>query len=276
MTDLAAKAEAKSPSESIARAFVEARLNAVALPGYPGAIPETMDQAYAVQDIALNLFPDEVVGWKVGLIAKPLHGPLGAERLAGPIFSRQLWTPADGAVTPFPVFTGGFSAVEAEFIIRIGKDAPAGVTDWTPESVMDLVGSVHVGLEFAGSPLATINDLGPTVVASDFGNNAGQILGPAIADWKDRTWASMAVEAFINGAPMGQGTAANVPGGPLASLAFLAGCVASRGRPLKAGQIVTTGATTGIHEVTAGDEAFVSFGELGEFRCVAVAARPQA
>ena len=275
MTDLAAKAAAHSPSAEIARAFVDARLQARALPGYPGAIPASMDDAYAIQDIALSLFPDQVVGWKVGLIASALHAQLGAERLAGPIFSRQLWTPAPGETQSFPVFTGGFAAVEAEFIVRIGKDAPAGVTYWTVEDAIDLVGSLHVGIEFAGSPLATINDLGPTVVASDFGNNAGQILGPAIADWRDRTWPSMTVETQVNGKSVGAGSAANVPGGPLASLAFLAGCVARRGRPLKAGQIVTTGATTGIHEVAAGDEAFVSFAELGEFRCVAAVARPK-
>ena len=34
-----------------------------------------------------------------------------------------------------------------------------------------------MGVEMAGSPLATINELGPTVVAADFGNNNGLILG---------------------------------------------------------------------------------------------------
>ena len=275
MTDLAAGRQAQSLNADIARAFVEARLQGRALPGYPGPVPNTLAHSYDIQDIALSLWPDDVVGWKVGLIAPALHAKLGAERLAGPIFSRQLWTPSPGTVGSFPVFTGGFAAVEAEFIVRVGSDAPANIIEWTVEDAMSLVGSVHVGLEFAGSPLATINDLGPTVVASDFGNNAGQILGPAIADWQGRTWASMTVESYINGAPVGAGSAANVPGGPLASLAFLAGCVAKRGRPLKAGQIVTTGATTGIHEVVAGDEARVDFGEFGEFRCVAVAARPQ-
>jgi 2-keto-4-pentenoate hydratase len=275
VTELAAGRQAHSLNADIARAFVEARLGARALPGYPGPIPADLDQSYAIQDIALSLWPDQVVGWKVGLIAPALHAKLGAERLAGPIFSRQLSTPAKGAVTPFPVFSGGFAAVEAEFIIKVGADAPAGMTEWTVDDAVGLVGAVHVGLEFAGSPLATINDLGPTVVASDFGNNAGQILGPEIEDWRDRTWASMTVESFVNGDHVGAGSAANVPGGPLASLAFLAGCVARRGRPLKAGQIVTTGATTGIHEVVAGDEARVDFGPFGEFRCVAVAARAQ-
>lgn len=275
MTELAAGQEARSLNAEIARAFVEARLGARALPGFPGPIPGALDQSYAIQDIALTLWPDTVAGWKVGLIAPALHATLGAERLAGPIFSRQLWTPAEASVLPFPVFQGGFAAVEAEFIVKVGRDAPADVTEWTVEEAAGLVGSMHVGLEFAGSPLATINDLGPTVVASDFGNNAGQILGPEIKDWRERSWASMTAESFINGAPVGAGSAANVPGGPLASLAFLAGCVARRGLPLKAGQIITTGATTGIHEVVAGDEARVDFGPLGEFRCVAVAARPQ-
>ena len=60
---------------------------------------------------------------------------------------------------------------------------------------------------------------------------------------------------------------------PLAALAFLLGHVASRGRPLKKGMLVTTGASTGIHDVVAGDVATVSFGALGQVECVAVPAK---
>ena len=39
---------------------------------------------------------------------------------------------------------------------------------------------MFIGIEIASSPLVNINDYGPAVVASDFGNNAGLLLGAEI------------------------------------------------------------------------------------------------
>jgi 2-keto-4-pentenoate hydratase len=258
---------------SIAPQFLQARRDGVSVPGYPGGVlPETMADGYAVQDIAIDSWPDELVGWKVGYVPPQHQQRLGTDRLAGCIFRKNLWQAGD-APTPFRAIAGGFTAVEAEFIFRLGQDAPADKTAWTAEEAADYVGELILGVEIAGSPLATINVLGPTVVASDFGNNDGQILGPVLDNWRDIAWEDMGVETVINGVSVGTGTAASIPGSPLAALAFLLGHVASRGRPLKKGMLVTTGASTGIHDVVAGDAATVSFGALGQVQCVAVPAQ---
>lgn len=260
---------------AIAPQFVKARQEGVFVPGYPGdLIPATMADGYAVQDIAIDLWPDELVGWKVGLVPPQHRERLGAERLAGCIFKANVQDArTDGQPNSFRAIEGGFCAVEAEFIIRLGKDAPADKTQWTAEEAAEYVGELLVGIEIAGSPLKTINALGPTVVASDFGNNDGQILGQAISNWRDIAWEDMPVETFVNGKSLGKATAATIPGSPLAALAFLLGAVAARGKPLKKGMIVTTGATTGIHDVVAGDVAKVDFGPFGVIDCVAVAAK---
>lgn len=263
-------------STDIARSFVDARLAARALPGYPGAVPQTLAEGYAIQEIALGLYPDEVVGWKVGRIPLPLQAKLGEQRLAGPTFRRFLSTPATGETVSLQVIEGGFAAVEAEFVYRLAMDAPAGKTDYTAGEALELVGALHIGVEFAGSPLKTINDLGSTVVASDFGNNAALLVGPEIDGWRHRDDETLPCETWIEGALVGVGTAASVPGGPAPALAFLLGHCAARGRPLKAGMYVTTGAATGIHEISAGQSARVSFGEFGEIFCHAEDARPTA
>lgn len=260
----------------IARSFVDARLAARSLPGYPGEIPDSLAEGYAIQEIALALYPDDVVGWKVGRIPQPLQSKLGDERLAGPTFSAFLRAPGRGETVALGVIPGGFAAVEAEFVYRLGRDAPAGKTQYTPQEALDLVDALHIGVEFAGSPLKTINDLGSTVVASDFGNNAALIVGPEIPGWRDRADDSLPCETFIDGVLVGSGTAASVPGGPAPALAFLLGHCASRARALKAGMYVTTGAATGIHDIRAGQSARISFGEFGEILCVAEEARPTA
>jgi 2-keto-4-pentenoate hydratase len=258
----------------VARAFVAARLAARALAAYPGPVPATLAEGYAIQDLAIGLYPDRIAGWKVGRVPPDLQAQLGDERIAGPTFQRALLTPAPGETVALPVIAGGFAAVEAEFVYRLARDAPVGKAVWTPAEALELVGSLHIGVEFAGSPLQTINDLGSTVVASDFGNNAALVVGAEIPGWRDRSDASLTCQSFIDGALAGSGSAASVPGGPAPALAFLLGHCATRGRPLTAGQYVTTGAATGIHEISAGQAARVSFGEFGEILCVAEIARP--
>jgi 2-keto-4-pentenoate hydratase len=272
----AAKAATAFDPPAVARQFVDARLAARALPGFPGELPADLAAGYRVQEQAISLWPDQVVGWKVGRIPLELQAELQAERVMGPVFANHVWQADPANPTPLPAIPGGFAAVEAEYIYRIGRDAPADKLEWTPEEALDVVGELLVGVEFAGSPLATINVLGPRVVASDFGNNSGLILGRGVPNWRERPDLIPACQAYVDGKLVGEGTTAAIPGGPPGSLAFLLAACAVRGRPLKAGQLVTTGAATGIHEIEVGQTARITFGDLEEIRCIAVPALPAA
>ncbi|HEY5346853.1 MAG TPA: hypothetical protein VIJ72_01570 [Rhizomicrobium sp.] len=261
-------------AEAIAERLVAARLAAAPLDAYPGDIPQNLLSAYAVQDAAIALWPDEIVGWKLGRVGPAFEAQFGNVRLAGPIFRRSLQTASGEA--QFPVFQGGFAAVEGEFVIKVNQDAPADKLIWSADEARALVGGLYIGIETAGSPMKMINELGPAVVVSDFGNNAGLILGGEIPGGKARALESLAVETFIEGKLVGGGTAAGIPGGPIESLRFLLENTARRGMPLKAGILVTTGAVTGIHAIDCGQSSRIVFGDDGEIRCRAVAARPQA
>ena len=256
----------------IARRFVRARLAAAALMDFPGEIPDDLAGSYACQDFAIDLWPDRIAGWKIGRINAPEDARLGCDRLAGPIFSSAV-TVADGVgPTPFPVFVGGFAAAEAEFVFEIGRDAPPGQKTWTCDEAMALVAEVYVGIETAGSPLATINDLGPLAVASDFGNNAGLILGSALENWRDRPASQWICETLIDGAKVGQGAASDLPGGPFEAMRFIAEHCAWRGRALTAGTLISTGAITGVHDMIEGQTATIHFGGVGDLACVAIPA----
>lgn len=261
-----------STARDIAGSFVAARQDARALPGFPGEPPANLETSYRVQDEAIALWPDEIAGWKIGRVQPPQAAALGAERLAGPIFKHLVWQ-AEGEVS-FPVYENGFAAVEAEYVFRIGTDAPPTKTEWTREEAAALIGAMHIGVELAGSPLSTINDLGATVVVSDFGNNHGLILGPEVADWRAKLEAGLTAETFIDGASVGTGGANAGDDGPLEALAFLARHLAKRGKPLKAGQLISTGAVTGVHDIRIGQRSRVSFNGSGDIFCSAVKAAP--
>lgn len=254
---------------AIATRFTHARRAGAALPDYPGAIPADLSAAYAIQEIAIGQWGEPIIGWKIGRIQDPeLQRLHQQERLAGPIFAGGL----HGAGGTFPIFRGGFAAVEAEFVLELAHDAEPKRTEWSLEDAKAIAGRMFCGIETAGSPLRTINDLGPTVVASDFGNNAGLILGSEIADWRAQPFEALTCTTDIDGATVGTGTAASVPEGPVAALRFLLEHCARRGRPLRKGQYASTGAATGIHLIAPEQSARVDFGRYGVIEVRAVAA----
>ena len=267
-----------SESWEIARRLVRARLQATALPDYPGALPPSLDAGYASQDAAIAMWPTRVAGWKVGKIPDAWLARMGEERLVGPIFEDAVQQALSGEAAGFAVIAGGFAAVEAEFVFRLGADAPVGKTAWTDDEALALVDALLVGAELAGSPLPRINDLGPAVVVSDFGNNAGLILGPPVPEWRRMLGTleqNLRCETAIDGEVVGSGRASDIAGGLVAALRFALARCARRGMPLRAGQLVSTGAATGIHDIRAGQQARVSFDGIGEIAIVAVLAMPR-
>lgn len=258
-------------AESIARAFTDARRAGAALPGFPGEIPSTLVHSYGVQDLAIARWEDSVVGWKVGYIAAERRDESGDDRLLGPIFKNRL-KDATGGTVDIPVFVGGFAAVEAEYVLELLEDAPADQLEWTPEQAEALPSRLYIGVEVASSPLATINELGPLVVVSDFGNNNGLLLGPEITDWTGRDETALRAETLIEGEVVGTGGATRLPGGLRTAIAFALGRSARRGRPLKRGDLIATGNATGIHDIAVGQEALVRFPGFGDIACRAVPA----
>ena len=240
--------------KSIAESFVKARQSAAVLAEYPGDVPNDMAAAYAVQDEAIGLFDHAVGGWKVGRIPAPLDAHYGANRLVGPIFAHQIVV-CDGAVPDMPILPG-FAAAEAELMIQVAATPPA---DMTMDQAADYVSEVRFGLEMASSPFVGINDGGPAVTASDFGNNHGLVLGPVIADWQERNLMHAPVRLTIDGVEQGANTLSNMLDGPFGAFVFLNALLHNRGRPLQAGDWISSGAITGVHRIAAGQVAEASF-----------------
>jgi 2-keto-4-pentenoate hydratase len=253
--------------EMIAEQFVRARLAGQSLPQYPGTVPATLADAYAVQDLAIKRFPDAIVGWKVARIGAQWSKQYPEERLVGPVFQRNLHVARAGDVVDFPVFQGGFAAVEAEIVLRVNEDAPANKTNWTIDEAAELVRSFHLGVETAGSPLATLNELGSGAIISDFGNNWGVILGASVGEW--RSIQEIIALTFIEDALCGRGTAF-IRQGALGALAFALNKCAEHGRPLRAGDVISTGAITGVHDIKVGQRSRLVFEGCGEIECRAV------
>ncbi|MBV8060712.1 MAG: 2-keto-4-pentenoate hydratase [Alphaproteobacteria bacterium] len=247
-----------TPAERAA-ILVAARQKGGDLMAYPEPIPATLAEAYACQEAAIDLWPDAVAGWKIGGIPADRAALLGADRLTGPVFRKNIWRSESGHTMTCPAFRGGFAAVEGEIVVQIAEDAPTAKTEWSVAEARAMAANLYCGIEIAGSPIANINARGTTVVVSDFGNNTGLIVGAAIPDWQNLSPEDLGCATAIDGGQVGRVDRVDLNGGTFEALRFLLGQAAGRNRPLKKGMMITTGALTGIHEIGAGQRGKVVF-----------------
>jgi 2-keto-4-pentenoate hydratase len=248
---------------NIAEAFVAARKSGAVIQEYPGDMPLALDDAYHIQDAGIALVGKPVGGWKVGRISAALAANFDTDRLAGPIFVDQIVATANGASLKVPVLSG-FAAVEAEMLLRVGRTPPPRLS---LDECWDYIDEVRFGLEIASSPFPGINDHGPAVTISDFGNNFGLVLGPKIDDWRDRLMRKAPVSLTIDEEIVGEAQLAQMGDGPFGSFCFLAESLPKRGLQLQPGQWISTGAITGVHRITAGQYAEASFDGLFKVSC---------
>ena len=246
----------------ISDALVTARQSRTVLPSFPGDLPADLEEAYAVQDRSIGLWDDEVVGWKVGGIPPHLRSVLGQDWVTGPIYRRRAAI-ADSEPVKMAVFNGGFAAVEAEIILELG-DAQA-LKGGCPSAadMIDCISKCYIGVEIASSPMPDINVIGPVAVISDFGNNHGMIVGREIKDWTPERLSSIEVVTEIDGDRVGAAYPPALPAGPLGAAAFLVSNLSRRGIPIPDGLKISSGALTGIHDVTVGQTSRVSFDGVG-------------
>lgn len=262
------------PAQSVAEHFVAARRDARALSEYPGVRPENLAQAYAIQDEALAIDDRTVVGWKVGRINAPLDARLGSNRLAGPIFSDSVVFVKPAECPDMPVYAGGFAAGEAEMLLHVkaGWDGRVPANDAETLALLD---DIRLGIEIASSPYPGINADGPAVTVSDYGNNAGLVIGEPIADFAQADLCAIEVQSLVDGREVGRATAATMLDGPLGAVRFILGNLNDRGIDVSAGSWISTGAITGVHEIAIGQRFTAVFVGQGAIGCNITEARPR-
>ena len=222
-------------AEAAAELLLGARRDARPIPTLPEALrPHSVAAAYAIQDATLRRL-GSIGGWKAGP-PKPDGTILCAPIPAALIFDSPAELPALLAPSP---------EIEVELAIRLGKDLLPGTGTPDPERVRRAVTSVHVAAELVWARFTDRDRLDPLLPLADCQSNAAVILGPVIGDADLLDFEHLTGWLRIDGVPAGEDR--DRPSGPtvLRSLAWLAGHAAERGAPLRAGQLVITGARIG-------------------------------
>ncbi len=253
------------PDDEVSRRLVGARLSARPLADFPGRLPVTLEQAYSIQSASADRWPDEVTAWKVGKLSAPDRERFQTEKYAGPIFQSSIRTAEQGSCEAMAIYEGGFAAIEAEYALELGSAVPPSKKDYSDEELADLVRAVYGVAEVASSPMAVVIELGVTSVVSDFGVNAGLVVGPKISGWRSLGPESLFASVDVDDYTIGEANSEPIDRNALQALRFLISLSASRGIALPEGTLISTGALTGVHHVQVGSTARVSFGSFGSF-----------
>lgn len=250
---------------AISNTITQARVTRTGLPEFPGELPKTLETAYKIQDCSIAHWDDKIVGWKVGGIPTHLQDTFKCDRLSGPIYASSVKNYLAGGITQMPVFKNGFAAIEAEYIIQLKDVSELPASGLNEQQIIDSIDKIYIGAEIASSPIQNINDFGPVAPISDFGNNAGMIIGPEIENWQAIDLSAIDVTVVIDGQTHGPTTTQANLAGPYGAAKFLIEQLKTRGYTIEPGTYISSGAITGVHDSSVGSTSTVTFEGLGSF-----------
>lgn len=222
--------------------------------------PVDSDPAYAVQRINTRFWEAQgrrIVGRKIGLTAKAVQQQLGVDRPDFGVLFQDMEIADGGILQPAEVIQ---PKAEAEVALILARDLDQ--SDATADDVFSAVDSAVAAIEIVDSRIADWKITFADTVA-DNGSSAFYVLGtqrkplPGL----DLYTCGMALE--VDGSIASLGAGAACLGHPLNAAAWLARTLAQRGEPLKAGDIVLTGALGPMVPLTRGTHIKATIGGLG-------------
>ncbi len=226
--------------------------------------PETLDEAYDIQDVYTSLLAGDdpknqgaFAGYKIAYTSPVMQQRLGTTE---PAFGRLLSREVLGS--PATVNAASYQGleVECEVAVRLYNDLPGG--GHSEKEVFDVVGEIMIAFEivnrrqFEGRP-SLVQSVAMNVI------NAGAVTGNPVREWQSLDLGGSRAVLQINGAEVAQAMGKDVAGHPLRPLVWLAGALGRRDRSLKKGDLVITGSMTPPMPVVAGDVVVLEMEHLG-------------
>ena len=204
---------------------------------------------------------ERVMGHKIGLTSEAIQTQLGVDQ---PDFG-SLWAsryfPAAGGKAQAPAEIFLYPRIEAEIAFKLGSDLSArnGEVRW--RDVLAATEAVAPALELVDSRIKDWRIAIADTVA-DNASYGGFTVGAWSPIAKHDDLSAIEMTLHHNGKVAAEGVGAAALGHPAKAVAWLATTLLALGQPLKAGDIVLSGALSRAVDVTSGDEITAQFSEL--------------
>jgi 2-keto-4-pentenoate hydratase len=221
--------------ETIARALLQARAQHRLASPTTWAIADAAT-GYAVQDRTLDVL-GPATAWKVG--AKSPDSAMSCSPL-----------PASGVLPSGSVLTGPawrLRGLEVELAVRFQRDLDDADLD-DPNRMSTAIGVAMPAIEVVESRLIDWREADPLAQLADLQNHGALVLGDPVP-WRPQAPVdvrSLRATLVVDGQPVADSRGSHPVGAVLPLLAWLARHARERGRPLRAGDVVTTGSCTGL------------------------------
>jgi 2-keto-4-pentenoate hydratase len=217
--------------------------------------------AYAVQQLLAServAAGARVVGRKIGLTSAAVQDQLGVDQPDfGILFDDMAY--ADGDTVPAGKVLQ--PRVEAEIAFVLGEDLAEGLLDL--DQVRGAIDHAVAALEICGSRVSAWDiSFGDTV--ADNASAGAFVLGEqrvALDRFEPR---DVRMSMTIGGVEVSTGTGEACLGDPLLAVVWLARQACELGEPLRAGQVVLSGALGPMRPVAAGDRVTATISGLGD------------
>jgi 2-keto-4-pentenoate hydratase len=241
--------------------FIDAGRERNWIAAIPGALqPQTIEEAYAVQDAIVEMSGRTACGWKVGCTSRQTQTLLGADQpIAGRVFKDRMHKcPAvlAGIRDDMPL-------VEAEFAFTFATDLPREGAPFDRETVLAAVGQLLPAFELVESRLENWSAPKLLEVIADNASHGALALGDAIEHWRELNLPEVGVTLRVGEQIIAEGKGDRVLGNPVEALVWLANFAARRGLDVRAGEVVTTGTCIGAPTVPLGVPIVADFAGLG-------------
>ncbi|MFC3714088.1 2-keto-4-pentenoate hydratase [Sphingoaurantiacus capsulatus] len=225
-----------------------------------GLDPTDADGAYAVQALNTRHWVGagrRVVGRKIGLTAKAVQAQLGVDQPDFGVLFDDMRVADGGTVDAGKLIQ---PKAEAEVALVLARDLDKA--DATAADLAAATAHAVAAIEIVDSRIADWKISFADTVA-DNGSSALFVLGSETKplDGLDLYTCGMALE--VNGQLASLGAGAACLGHPLEAAAWLARTLAARGEPLRAGDIILTGALGPMVVLAPGDTVTAKIGGLG-------------
>jgi len=181
-----------------------------------------------------------IAGWKIAATSVTGQKHIGVvQPIAGLVFEDQILT-QDSTIS----LSGNVMKVaEAEFAFRMCRSLVPRNAPYENAEVLDAIGDLLLAFEIPNSRYEDFASVGELQLIADRACAAWLVLKTSDdPNWRNYDFAVHAVRTFRNGQPVGKGSGADVLGGPLLAMTWLANELRELGIGLEAEQIVTTGA----------------------------------
>ena len=222
--------------------------------------PTTIEEAYAIQAQVFNARQLETQGWYVAATNPDMQRQLGLKEAFSARWGRGRFLLSGAEIAgpgELPV------ALEAEITLRLGRSLPVRAAPYRTEEVAEAVEAVHPSFEVVISCFSDWPNQPALNLIAEGGPEQYLVLGGGVDAWRCLDLEDLPVEVTANNATVARGHSANVMGGPLNVLTWLANHASRRGIGLRSQQLCNTGMCAPLCVVKPGDRVRATFGALG-------------